>query len=118
MRATDEVDVEVLREFLDHVLSEGVTDAALVLAPSFDLGIRVRPKEVAKQSLIWHFDGSFDIGDIGEVGQIRRESSMHADDLLINDGTDRHDVEDIEEVLPNLEVVASFAYFTPGVHSS
>lgn len=34
---------------------------------------------------------------------------MHADDFFIDDGTDGHDVEHIEEILPNLEVIASLA---------
>lgn len=43
---------------------------------------------------------------------------MHADDFFINNGADRHDVEHIEEVLPNLEIIASLAFIMGKVHSS
>lgn len=42
-------------------------------------------------------------------GQFRRQSSMHAHNLVLNQGTHRHTVETINKELPNLEVVPPFA---------
>lgn len=48
MRPADQVNIEILGEFLDHILSEGVTDATLVLPPSFDFWVGIRPEQVAE----------------------------------------------------------------------
>jgi hypothetical protein len=109
MRAADQVDVEILGEFLYHVLAEGVTYAPLVLPPALDVRVGVGPQEIAEQALVWHFDGPLDAGDVLQTGEIGREPAVHADDLLIDDCADGHDVEDVEEVLPDLQVVPALA---------
>lgn len=43
---------------------------------------------------------------------------MHADDLFVDDCADGHDVEHVQEVLPDLQVVAALACIRRGVHSS
>ena len=35
---------------------------------------------------------------------------MHAQDFLIDEGSDRHDIEDIGEEFPKFEVVLSFTF--------
>lgn len=68
--------------------------------------------------MIRYFNGSFDCFNFGEGVEVGAESSMHADDLIIDDSADRHGVEDIEEVLPDLEVVPAFAWVGKELHSS
>jgi hypothetical protein len=43
---------------------------------------------------------------------------VHADDLIVDDCADWHGVEDVEEVLPDLEVVPAFAWVGGDLHSS
>ena len=116
--AADQVYVEILQEFLNNVLAEGVADASLVFAPALDVGVGIGPEQIAKQALVGHFDGPFDADDISQILKVRAESAMHTDDLFIDNCADGHDVEHVEEVLPYLEVVASLAFIMGNVHSS
>lgn len=118
MCATDQVYVEILQEFLNNVLAEGITDASLIFAPALDVRVGIGPQQIAKQALIRDFNGPFDADDICQILKVRAESAMHTDDLLVDNGTDGHNVEHIEEVLPYLEVVASLALIMGNVHSS
>jgi hypothetical protein len=44
MRPTHQIDVEIFRELLDHVLPEGIADAAFVLSPPFYVRIGIGPQ--------------------------------------------------------------------------
>ena len=44
-----------------------------------------------------------------EILELGGQPSVHADDLLINDGTDWHDVETVAEDLPEFQVVLALA---------
>ena len=59
--------------------------------------------------MIGHFDGSLDGFYFREGVEVGAESSVHADNLVVDDCTYRHGVEDIEEVLPDREVGPALA---------
>ena len=59
--------------------------------------------------MIGHFDGPLDGFYFREGVEVGAESSMHADNLVVDDCTNWHGIEDIEEVLPDLEVVPALA---------
>ena len=43
---------------------------------------------------------------------------MHADDLVINESTNRHAIEDVAKLLPHLDVVAALALVVKSVDPS
>ena len=47
--------------------------------------------------------------DLLKIFKLRTDSSMHTKNFLIDQGTDRHDIEDIREGFPQFDVVFALA---------
>jgi hypothetical protein len=56
-----------------------------------------------------HISRSHDTPDLLHGVEIRAETSVHGEDLLVDDSGDRQAVEAVGESLPQLDVVSSFA---------
>lgn len=109
MCATYEVQVVLMQELGDHVGTERVRDAAVVLAPTHHVLVRVRPEEVAQQALVGHVGRSLDAANLFHRVEVRREAAVTAEDLFVDDGRHRQTIETVGERFPQLDVVASFA---------
>ena len=101
MSPTYQVNVEFGEVVLDHVLSKRITYVSLVFSPAFGVWVRVRPKDIAEHTFLGYLDGSLDVGKFVKILEVRRKSSMHAEDLFIYESSDRHHIEHVNEVLPN-----------------
>ena len=108
----------VLQEVGHHVSSEDETHSSLVLRPPRHTLLRVGPQQVAKQALIWHLERTDQLENLFEIIELRADAAMHAEYLLIDDGTNWHDIEHIREGLPQLDVVLPLACLNPYLHSS
>jgi len=62
--ADDEVEVVLLQEFAHYVRAEGIRDAAVVLGPPRDVGLGVRPEQVAQQAGVRHVRRAHDALDL------------------------------------------------------
>ena len=71
MSSTDQVDLVLVGELSDDVLAKREADAAVVIAPIRDFFVRIRPKQVAKQSSIRHIRWPHDIVDGLDFVQLR-----------------------------------------------
>ena len=71
MGPAHEIDVMLLTEFLDHVLSKNKRDPSFVLTPSGDI-VWIGPQKVAEYSLIRHILWPLDLIDLREVVNVRR----------------------------------------------
>ena len=65
MGPTDEVNVIFLEELLDDGLSKSVRDSSVVLAPAGLALLRIRPKQVAKKTILGHLSRSCDLLKLG-----------------------------------------------------
>ena len=52
MRTADEVHVVLLQEAGDHIWTERERDTAVVLRPTSDVLVRVRPQQIAQEAAI------------------------------------------------------------------
>lgn len=59
--------------------------------------------------MVGDFDWPDDLVDLLEVLELWGEAAVHADNLFVDDGADRHHVEAVREDFPQFEVVPAFA---------
>ena len=76
----------------------------------FSYLVRVGPQQVAEQPLVGHVCGPHDPPDLLHGLQVRAEAAVAAEDLLVDDGGHWEAVEAVGERLPQLDVVAAFAW--------
>ena len=67
MCSTDEVNVVLLVELADNILSKGETHATVILSIVLHSPLWVGPKQVTKESLEGRLDESVDTVDVGLV---------------------------------------------------
>ena len=129
--AADEVEVVLLEELLKDAPSKSIRNATRIVSPSGDGRIGIRPENVADQPVLRHLGGSFDVGNLCQVIEIRREAAvparqsligvdtvhLHAEDFLGDDRGDGHAVEAVSKNAPELDRVSSFALVEKSVHS-
>jgi len=99
----------------DLVGAEGEGDAAVVVAPAGAVAVGVGPEEVAEEALVGDVDGALDVPDPGEAVEVRREAPVHAEDLVIDDGSDGEAVEAVGEELPEADAEAALALVVEAV---
>lgn len=100
MCAADQVDVLLFQEVRHHVRPEDKTHPPFILLPPLNALLRVRPQQVTQQSLVRHLHGPHNLENLLKTLQLRTQPAMHAQYFLINQRTDRHDVEHICEQFP------------------
>jgi hypothetical protein len=61
--------------------------------------------------------GTHDTADLLHGVEVRRETTVHGEDLLVNDGSDWETVEAVGEGLPELDVVSTLALVVESVDS-
>lgn len=64
-----------------------------------------------------YISGSHDTADLLHRVQVRTETAVHGEDLLINDGRDRQTVEAVRKGLPQFDVVAALALVIEAVNT-
>ena len=109
MSSADEVHVVLLQEFAHNVWAEGEGDTTVVLAPTGDVLVRVGPEEVAKETGVRDIGGPHDPPDLLHGLKVRRQTAVHAENLLIDNGGNGQAVEAVSEGLPQLDVVPPLA---------
>mmetsp|Transcript_2704 Transcript_2704/g.3708 ORF Transcript_2704/g.3708 Transcript_2704/m.3708 type:complete len:226 (+) Transcript_2704:410-1087(+) len=115
MGSADEVDVVFLEELFDDGLSEGVGDAAIVLAPAGLAFLGVGPEQVAEEAVLRDLGGASDLLELGDGDELGGEAAMHAEDLVVDEGGDGHAVEHILELFPDADRVAALALVVEAV---
>lgn len=64
-----------------------------------------------------YISGSHNPADLFHGVEIRGQSSMHSENLLINDGGDWKTVEAIRERFPQLDVISSFTLVVKAIYT-
>ena len=85
------------------------THPSVVLSPALHVLVRVRPQQVAEQPRVRDVCRSHDPSDLLHALEIRTETSMTTEDLLVHNGCDGQTVEAVSEGFPQFDVVASLA---------
>lgn len=112
-----EIQVVFLQEFRDLVGSEGIGNAPVIFAPSLDVSVRIGPQEVAEEALVRHIGGPLHGPNLVQALQLRGEAAVHAQDLVVNDCSDRQTVEAVGEYLPQSNAESTLALVVESVDS-
>mmetsp|Transcript_15428 Transcript_15428/g.48182 ORF Transcript_15428/g.48182 Transcript_15428/m.48182 type:complete len:233 (+) Transcript_15428:607-1305(+) len=115
MSSTDEVKVVFLEELGDDIVAKGKGDAARTLVPPNHFLFRVTPQQVTQQPLFRHIGGARNGGNLIEVLQVGRQATVHAQNLLVDPGSDGKAVEQIGKGSPQLNVVPALALVVKAV---
>lgn len=102
MGTTDQVKVVFDEESGDNVGAKGERDTTFVLSPTTNILIRVRPEQITKQTSIRDIRRTHDRSNLVKRVQVRRKSTMHTKDLLINNSSNRQAIKAISKDPPEL----------------
>jgi len=86
MRTTDQVDIMLLGELADDGLAERKANASIVLSVLVDALLGIGPEQVTEQASVGHVRRPHDIPNLLEVLQLRGKTTVHAQDLLVDEG--------------------------------
>ena len=75
--------------------------------PSCNILVRVHSQQIANQPCVWHVSWPHEATN--HCWGLRRETTSHANNFLINDTTDGETIEHVTKVLPRFHVVATLA---------
>mmetsp|Transcript_96302 Transcript_96302/g.171084 ORF Transcript_96302/g.171084 Transcript_96302/m.171084 type:complete len:257 (+) Transcript_96302:63-833(+) len=100
MSACNELEAIGMIELLRNVLSEGVACTAWRNSPAASV-VRIGPQKVTHRSFVWNFLYSVQLTDVVQGVQGRRDATVHADDLVLDDGCNRQVVKGVCEEFPN-----------------
>jgi len=99
VRTRDEFQTICMVELLRNVLAKSVASSSRRDAPTTSV-IWIRPEEVTHWSFMRHLLNAIQLSDIIQGVQRRRDATVHADDLILNDCGHWQVIERISEGLP------------------
>ena len=109
MCTADQIDVVLLVELANHVLSECKADSSVIVSIGFDATLRIRPEQVAEQTSVGYISRPHNVLNLVQVLQLRAETTVHAEDFLVNESSDRQTVENVTENAPESDGVSTLA---------
>jgi hypothetical protein len=121
-----------LEETGDNVRTECERNTSIVFAPSSNVLIGIGPQKIAEKTAVrnlglsvrhskgnaplslrdaecTHISRAHNPADLLHRVEIRAQTTVHGEDLLVNDSGDRKAVEAVGESLPQLDVIATLA---------
>ena len=113
-----QVQLILAQEIAYDLLPEHKTHPSLRLPPHLHRTLRVRPQQVAQQPSVRNVGWPDDAVDLVDGSELGTEPTVHAKNAVFNQSGNRHAVEAVDEGLPKLDVVSTFACLTTKVHSS
>ena len=109
MSSANQVQVVSVEEFGDHVSSECEADSSVVLSPSLDILVGVRPEQITEESGVGDIGWSHDPPDLLHALQVGTQAAVTTEDLLVHDGGNWQTVETVGECLPQFDIVPPLA---------
>jgi len=113
----NQIEVLLLQEAGHDVWAEDEGDATVVLCPASDVLVRISPKKITNHAGVGHVGWAHQAPHLIKAGDLRRQTTVHAHDLLIDKSADRHAVEDVTELFPKLDVVTPLALIVEPIDS-
>mmetsp|Transcript_32093 Transcript_32093/g.53031 ORF Transcript_32093/g.53031 Transcript_32093/m.53031 type:complete len:208 (+) Transcript_32093:716-1339(+) len=98
-----------MQELCDNVFAKGKGDTSVVLTPSVNLLVGIGPQEITEKTSVRNISWANDTFYLIETCQLRTETTVHAKDLLVNDGGAWKTVEAVGKRLPQLDSESSLA---------
>ena len=117
MSTSDQIEIMLLSEISDYPLTESKAYATVIITKSINSTLGIRPKKITEEALIRNISRSHNVFYLIKVLQFRAETTMHAENFLINECSDRETVEDVAEHAPESDRVPAFALIIESVNT-
>jgi len=118
MRSCDQGNVIDVIEFSCHFRAEQPTSSSRRHGPGLDV-LWVRPHEIAEWTLMRNFHSSVDKSNLVDGLDLRRESTMDAEDFAFDNGTNAEVIENFSAILPWIGItVLSNGLIIEAIHGS
>ena len=102
---------------LDRYPSHAAYSKSATFATHRNTRIRVGPQNIAQQSGIGHIAGTLNVGNLLHLGKLRTQSTVHANDFIINDRRTGQAIEGVAELLPHFDRIAATALVVETVNA-
>lgn len=111
----DEIEIMLPQELGYLICTKRVRHPSVVLPPPLDLAVGIWPQEVAEQALVGDIDGALNPTNLVHVLKLRRQPPVRAEDLVVDNSSDREAVEAVGEELPEADTEAALALIVEAV---
>ena len=115
MRSADQIDVVLLIELAHDVLSESETNATVIITVVFNSSLRVGPQQVTEETRVGHISRTHNILDLVQVLELGTQTTVHAEDLLVDQRSHGQAIKDVAKDTPESDGVASLALIVEAV---
>jgi hypothetical protein len=99
----------LLEETRDNIRTECERNTSIVFAPSSNVLIGIGPQKIAEKTAVRNISRAHNPADLLHRVEIRAQTTVHGENLLVNDGSDGKAVEAVGKSLPQLNVIATLA---------
>ena len=113
----NKVEVMLHEEVLDNCASERKRHSAVVGAPHGLLSVGVGPEQVAEQARLRHIPRPHQAANLVHVIKFWRKPAVHAENLFVDDSSDRHAVEALRKSAPQRDGVPPLALVVEPIYS-
>lgn len=117
MGSANQVDVVAVRKFVHDIFSKCEGDTAVIFSPLVNFLIGVTPKQITEKSGVGHVGGPHNILDRFDLVEFGRETSVHTQDLIVDERSNWQAIEAVCEHLPQFNSVSSFALIIKSVNA-
>ena len=117
MSPTNQIYVVFLIELAHYILSKSETNTTVIISIVLDSSLWVWPKQVTQEACVWHISWTDDVLNLVQVFQLWTQTSMHAENFLINQGGHWEGVEDITEYFPKSDRVSTLALIVETINT-
>ena len=85
MGTADQAELMSSIELSDYILPKYKAHTPIIISPTLDIKLRIRPEQIAKQSSIWHILWPCLLVNALKVVQVGTEAAVHTQDTIIYD---------------------------------
>lgn len=107
MSSADQIHVMLLKKFGNDFSTKGKGDASIAFAPTHRFLVRIRPQEIAEDTLVRYICRAGDLPDLFHGLKIWTQSTVAAENLLIDNCRNGQAIETVRKCFPKLDVTAS-----------
>jgi hypothetical protein len=84
MRTAYKIQIMPPQKLSDNIFTKSKRNSSVILSPPYNVFIGISPKQVAQKARIRDISGSHDSFNLLHVLQLWAQSTMHTEDLLVD----------------------------------
>ena len=117
MSSTYKVDLVLVVEFSNDVLTEGEANTSIIIAPICHFFIGIGPEQIAEEACVGHVGRPHDVVDSQDFVELGRETAVHAEDLVVNQCSNWQAIKAVREYFPEFDPVATLALVVEAIYT-